>query len=89
MLSTESANLSLLAGDAWGRLGMVLFAQDMYADCLPIFEEAERMAGIVRKLGSLTRYETKSYVGNAQILDIDRSAENFPPATEPGKGKRE
>jgi PAS domain S-box-containing protein len=54
-----------------------------------IFEEAERMAGIVRKLGSLTRYETKSYVGSAQILDIDRSAENFPSKTDPGKGKTE
>jgi PAS domain S-box-containing protein len=40
-----------------------------------ILDEAERMATIVRKLGSLTRYETKSYVGGAQILDIDRSAE--------------
>jgi PAS domain S-box-containing protein len=40
-----------------------------------ILEESERMATIVRKLGSLTRYETKSYVGGAQILDIDRSAE--------------
>jgi PAS domain S-box-containing protein len=39
-----------------------------------ILDEAERMATIVRKLGSLTRYETKSYVGGAQILDIDRSA---------------
>ena len=28
----------------------------------------------MRKLGSLTRYETKSYVGGAQILDIERSA---------------
>ena len=39
-----------------------------------ILEEAERMATIVRKLGSLTRYETKDYVGGAQILDLDRSA---------------
>jgi signal transduction histidine kinase len=39
-----------------------------------ILDESERMATIVRKLGSLTRYETKSYVGGAQILDIDRSA---------------
>jgi signal transduction histidine kinase len=52
-----------------------------------ILEEADRMAAIVRKLGSLTRYETKSYVGGAQIIDLDRSAqgENFSPATEPGK----
>jgi signal transduction histidine kinase len=46
-----------------------------------ILDEAERMATIVRKLGSLTRYETKSYVGGAQILDIDRSA------PEGGKGR--
>jgi PAS domain S-box-containing protein len=40
-----------------------------------ILTEAERMAGIVRQLGSLTRYETKSYVGGAQIIDLDRSAQ--------------
>jgi tetratricopeptide (TPR) repeat protein len=28
---------------AWGRLGMVLFAQDMYADCIAMFAEAERL----------------------------------------------
>jgi tetratricopeptide (TPR) repeat protein len=28
---------------AWGRLGMVLFAQDMYADCIAILTEAERL----------------------------------------------
>jgi PAS domain S-box-containing protein len=43
-----------------------------------ILDEAERMATIVRKLGSLTRYETKSYVGGAQIIDIDRSAPEGP-----------
>ncbi len=44
------------------------------------------MAAIVRKLGSLTRYETKSYVGGAQIIDLDRSAqENFPGTVETGK----
>ena len=40
-----------------------------------ILEEADRMAAIVRKLGSLTRYETKSYVGGAQIIDLDRAAQ--------------
>jgi PAS domain S-box-containing protein len=39
-----------------------------------IFNEAERMAEIVRKIGRITRYETKSYVGRARILDLDRSA---------------
>jgi PAS domain S-box-containing protein len=59
-----------------------------------ILDEADRMATIVRKLGSLTRYETKSYVGGAQILDIDRSAEgggrreNFNPDEKPGKTDR-
>jgi len=51
-----------------------------------ILEEADRMAEIVRKLGSLARYETKSYVGGAQIIDLDRSAqENFPATGETGK----
>src|SRR6185369_12853811 len=36
-----------------------------------VLAEAERMAGIVRQLGSLTRYETKSYVGGAQIIDLN------------------
>ena len=36
--------------------------------------EAERMADIVRRIGKITRYETKAYVGEAKIIDIDRSA---------------
>ncbi len=39
-----------------------------------IVTEAERMAEIVRKIGKITRYETKSYVGTARILDLDRAA---------------
>ena len=39
-----------------------------------IFGEAERMAEIVRKIGKITRYETKSYVGHAKILDLDRAS---------------
>ena len=38
-----------------------------------ILREAERMAEIVRKIGSITRYETKAYVGSTQILDLDKS----------------
>ncbi|MES1206538.1 MAG: PAS domain S-box protein [Pseudomonadota bacterium] len=53
-----------------------------------ILTESERMAAIVRQLGSLTRYETKSYVGGAQIIDLDRSAAppqgNPPPASPAG-----
>ncbi|MBK7398626.1 MAG: PAS domain S-box protein [Myxococcales bacterium] len=39
-----------------------------------IVGEAERMAEIVRKIGKITRYETKSYVGSARILDLDRAS---------------
>jgi signal transduction histidine kinase len=39
-----------------------------------ISSEAHRMADIVRKIGKITRYETKSYVGSQKILDLDRSA---------------
>jgi PAS domain S-box-containing protein len=40
-----------------------------------ILQEAERMADIVRKIGKITRYETKTYVGAAKILDLDRSSD--------------
>jgi PAS domain S-box-containing protein len=39
-----------------------------------IVSEAERMAEIVRKIGKITRYETKTYVGTARILDLDRAS---------------
>lgn len=39
-----------------------------------IISEAQRMAEIVRKVGSITKYETKSYVGEARILDLERAS---------------
>jgi PAS domain S-box-containing protein len=39
-----------------------------------ILREAERMAEIVRKIGRITKYETKTYVGSTTILDLDKSA---------------
>jgi hypothetical protein len=36
--------------------------------------ESERMAEIVRKIGKITRYETKSYVGEQRILDLERAS---------------
>lgn len=39
-----------------------------------ILREAERMADIVKKIGRITRFETKEYVGDATILDLDKSA---------------
>ena len=38
-----------------------------------IVREAERMADIIRKIGRVNRYETKSYVGDARIVDLDRA----------------
>jgi PAS domain S-box-containing protein len=43
-----------------------------------IYNEAERMAEIVRKIGKITRYETKSYVGTARILDLDKASDGEP-----------
>ncbi|MGI5861847.1 MAG: PAS domain S-box protein [Myxococcales bacterium] len=39
-----------------------------------IYREAERMAEIVRKIGKITRHETKAYVGNSRIFDLDKAA---------------
>lgn len=39
-----------------------------------IYREAERMAEIVRKIGKITRYEVKEYVGDQTIVDIDKAA---------------
>ena len=53
-----------------------------YSAAEVIFNEAERMAEIVRKIGKITKYETKSYVGRARILDLDRSAPSSAPRAE-------
>jgi PAS domain S-box-containing protein len=42
-----------------------------------IITQAERMAEIVRKIGKITKYETKTYVGGAKILDLDKAAESL------------
>jgi PAS domain S-box-containing protein len=39
-----------------------------------LVSEAERMAEIVRKLGQITKYETKPYVGATNILDLDAAS---------------
>lgn len=49
-----------------------------------VLQEAERMAEIVRKIGKMTKYETKSYVGGQKIIDLDRAAGSDPaPGGEP------
>lgn len=39
-----------------------------------ILSETQRMADIVKKVGRITRYETKPYVGGAKIVDLDASS---------------
>jgi PAS domain S-box-containing protein len=48
-----------------------------------IESEADRMAEIVRKIGKITKYETKSYVGKQKILDLDRASEEAMPVARP------
>lgn len=42
-----------------------------------IVQECQRLADIVRKIGKITRYETQTYVGGTQILDLDKSSEEL------------
>lgn len=49
-----------------------LMGQDAYSKPInTICSETERMAGIVKKIGQITSYETKTYVGHSQILKLD------------------
>jgi PAS domain S-box-containing protein len=48
-----------------------------------ILREAERMAEIVRKIGRITRYETKAYVGSTKMIDLDKSADPEAPESAP------
>jgi len=43
-----------------------------------IFQQAERMAEIVRKIGSITKYETKRYGANTDMIDLNRAADAVP-----------
>lgn len=48
--------------------------EEARASLQSVHEQALRMADIVRKIGTITRYETKAYVGHAEILDLDRAS---------------
>ena len=37
-------------------------------------QESERMASIIRRLSKATEYTTKSYVGQARIIDLERAS---------------
>jgi len=85
----RQAVIAELAGTAAHELNQPLTTVVMSADLLlrkvdptsqgagiaeVIRAEAERMAEIVRKIGKITKYETKPYVGNAKILDLDKTS---------------
>jgi PAS domain S-box-containing protein len=57
---------------------------DAYKRVDTIFREAERMKEIVKKIGKITRFELKSYVGDAQILDLERTSDETEEAAEKG-----
>ena len=46
----------------------------LYGAADVILTESQRMASIVRKIGKITRYETRSYLGGTKILDLDKAA---------------
>lgn len=86
----KQALVAELAGAAAHELNQPLTSVMAYAEMLQrqlkddetlqhhanvIVAEGERMAEIVRKVGQITRYETKSYVGGAKILDLEKASE--------------
>ncbi len=87
--SEKNAVIVALAGTAAHELNQPLTSVMGYAELLKrkiketeptwrpvdiIHREAERMAEIVKKIGKITRYETKAYVGTAKIVDLDKAA---------------
>ncbi len=87
--SEKNAVIVALAGTTAHELNQPLTSVTGYAELLKrklkgddpanryvdiIYREAERMAEIVRKIGKITRYETTNYVGNAQIVDLDKAS---------------
>ncbi len=88
-LSEKQALVAELAGAAAHELNQPLTSIMGYAQLIQrqsekeaahlravgvILSEAERMAGIVKKIGKITRYETTDYVGSARMLDLDRAS---------------
>jgi len=97
--SERSAEMIALAGTAAHELNQPLTSVLGYAELLMrklspddfawakveiIHKEAERMKEIVRKIGRITRYETKPYVGESRILDLERASDEDTPL--PPKG---
>ena len=94
MLSEKQALVAELAGAAAHELNQPLTSIMGYTQLIErqsakdathlravkiILSEAERMAGIVKKIGKITKYETTDYVGSARMLDLDRAAAESSP----------
>jgi PAS domain S-box-containing protein len=88
IVSERQAVIAELAGTAAHELNQPLTSVMGYSELLKkrmvasdphyraidtILREAERMAEIVRKIGRITKYETKAYVGATQIIDLEKS----------------
>jgi PAS domain S-box-containing protein len=86
--SEKKAVLVALAGTAAHELNQPLTSIMGYAEFLKrklkdadplmrpvdiIFREAGRMAEIVKKIGKITKFETKTYVGTQRIVDLDKA----------------
>ena len=41
-----------------------------------IYDETERMSTIVRRIGKITKFSTTTYVGETEILDLDKSTDS-------------
>ncbi len=87
--SEKNAVIVALAGTAAHELNQPLTSVTGFAELLmrrlkgddpslryveTIYKQAERMAEIVRKIGKITRYEPTTYVGNSQIIDLEKAS---------------
>jgi len=59
---TSVAMLKRIQGDGEGPASRLIETME---------QETERMASIIRRLSTITRYTTKSYVGEARIIDLE------------------
>ncbi len=87
-LTEKQVLLTELAGTAAHELNQPLTSIMAYAQWLQkntqttskqrhaadtIVSQVERIADIVKKIGKITKYETKSYVGSQRILDLEKA----------------
>jgi signal transduction histidine kinase len=101
-ISEKQTLIAELAGTAAHELNQPLTSVLGYAELLKrkleethpafhavdvILREAERMAHIVKKIGKITKYETKSYVGTQKILDLDKASGTPEPDEGIGEGQ--